>query len=269
RGAADLLTDAAERTDHAHPVGRRRPRPRSGPRSGAPRRVLRRRSRHDVRRGRGTAVLQRFRCGLSRSGAAGRGRHGAGPPTRRRPPSATPPPPAGADGPRRGGRPRGGPRRGRRRLPGQTVQLRGTGGTVASAGPPVRRPRRRPHRRRTAPRPGGAPRLARRGGTGPDAARVLDAALFHAPSWTDGLGGGPARARLGRAGRPVHRIGAGHPEPSAAKTRRPRPDHDDHRRGLPTRGGAVIRAMRSLRARLTLAGSLAIYLPVLLLFVIT
>ena len=49
----------------------------------------------------------------------------------------------------------------------------------------------------------------------------------------------------------------------------PGADHHRDRRRLPAAGHAVTGAMRSLRVRLALTGSLAIYLPVVLLFAVT
>ena len=50
---------------------------------------------------------------------------------------------------------------------------------------------------------------------------------------------GPARAGLGRAGRPVHQHGHGHHRPPAAQARRPAGHHDHARRRLPHRRPAA------------------------------
>ena len=99
-----------------------------------------------------------------------------------------------------------------------------------------------------------------------DRPRVLAAALLHAPPRRGAVGGGPARARVGRERRPVHVVGAGDPQPAAPEARRAGADRHDHRCRLPAGGAAVTRRWRSLRVRLALLGFLAIYVPVLLLF---
>src|SRR3954470_16010985 len=147
-------------------------------------------------------------------------------------------------------RPRRRPGARRRRLPAQAVPL----ARARRADPRARAPRRPrpaadppPRRSRARPRPPrGAPR---RGVARPHAEgvrRPRGAARGQRPG---GLDGGAARARLGRARRPVHEHGADVRHDAAAQARRSAGDQDGDRRRLP---GLMRRPRPTVRLRMTL-----------------
>ena len=90
--------------------------------------------------------------------------------------------------------------------------------------------------------------LARRPAARPHGQGVRAAALLHEPRRRGALPGAPARARVGRARRPVHQHGAGHGRdaaPQAVRRRRGPAHRDRHRPRLPPAPAGAAREPRA------------------------